>query len=160
MPPQCGQSGWHSTSASNASTRVWFLPFLPIQAHCTFGRPEPLCLLPSALLLPRVSRPQLSIKAIYKVREESDLTSSSVKSPGPSVKAFLAGAKAAAPSYAAEFDKLALRVQRQLVCGGEEQRLALLGDRDGYMSSVDLSAVHGGHHAVVAQGAVVDGMGV
>jgi hypothetical protein len=116
-----------------------------------------LCLLPCSAPA-HDARPQLAIKAIYKVKEESDLNSSSVKSPGPSVKVFLAAAKAAAPSYASEFDKLALRVQRQLVCCEEEQRLALLSDRDGYMSSVDLSAVHGGHHAVVAQGAVVDGV--
>lgn len=93
---------------------------------------------------------QLGLKALYKVQE---LDAAGVAAPlqGPpvyTVQSFLAGAKAAAPSFAGEFDNLALRVQRQLVCCPEEQRHTLLADRDGFMSSVDLFAVCGQHHVV------------
>lgn len=75
-----------------------------------------------------------------------------VQPPAYTVKSFLAEAQAAAPSFAADFDKLALRVKRQLVCCSDEQRGSMLADRDGYMSSVDLSAVYGQHHVVVGRG--------
>jgi hypothetical protein len=70
-------------------------------------------------------------------------------SPAHSVRSFLAAAQAAAPSFGPEFDSLALRVKRRLVCCSDETRAAMLSDKDGYMSCVDLSAVVEQQHVAV-----------
>ena len=97
---------------------------------------------------PPAAGSQLGLKALYKLQQERDATSAPDDQPAYTVQSFLAAAQAAAPSFAVDFNNLALRVQRQLMCCSMEQRLSLLYDRDGYMSSVDLSAVCGQHHVV------------
>lgn len=99
-----------------------------------------------------LSRLQLGLKATYKLQEQHGAAPMPVPAPQYSPKSFLAAAKAAAPSFTPEFDKLSLRVQRQLMCCGEEQRSSMLQDATGYMSSVDLSAVYGQHHVAVGRG--------
>lgn len=95
---------------------------------------------------------QLGLKALYKLQDMCESSPMPMQPPVHTVKSFLAAAQAAAPSFAADFDKTALRVKRQLVCCSDEQRASMLDDRDGYMSSVDLSAVYGQHHVVVGKG--------
>lgn len=99
---------------------------------------------------------QLGLKAIYKLREEGVAAPAPVGLPSYTTKSFLAAVQAAAPALAADFANLATRVQRQLLCCSTEQRLSMLDDKDGYMSSVDLSAVCGQHHVVGGDGPVTD----
>lgn len=101
---------------------------------------------------------QLGLKALYKLKEEEVEAPAPVGLPSYTMKSFLAAAQAAAPALAADFANLAGRVQRQLLCCSDEQRLSMLGDKDGYMSSVDLSAVCGQHHVVGGDGPVTDGV--
>lgn len=91
-----------------------------------------------------VAAPQLGLKAVYKLKQEAESAPMPMPPPAHSVKSFLAAAEAAAPSFGPEFDSLALRVQRRLVCCSDETRAAMLNDKDGYMSCVDLSAVVSG----------------
>lgn len=95
---------------------------------------------------------QLGVKALHKLHEEGAATHT--------VKSFLAAAQAAAPSYGADFEHQALRVHRQLMCCSPEQRLSMLYDTNGYMSSVDLSAVCGAHHHQQAAGTAREGAGM
>lgn len=99
---------------------------------------------------------QLALKALYKLKDECESAHMPVVPRAYSVTSFLAAAQAAAPSFAAEFDKLALRVKRQVVCCSEEQRRSMLTDRAGYMSSVDLSAVCGEHHVAAGKGGAAE----
>lgn len=99
---------------------------------------------------------QLALKALYKLQDEYESARMPVGPHAYTVRSFLAAAQAAAPSFAAEFDKLALRVKRQVVCCGAEQRHSMLTDRAGYMSSVDLSAVCGEHHVAAGKGGAAE----
>lgn len=99
---------------------------------------------------------QLALKALHKLQEERDATPMPAGLPTYTVQSFLAAAQAAAPTFAADFNNLALRVHRQLLCCSKEQRQMMLYDRDGYMSSADLSAVLGQHHVAAGSDGVSD----
>lgn len=92
---------------------------------------------------------QLGLKALHKLRVEHGGSAGAVAASGFNVTSFLAAAQEAVPALASDFNHLAMRVRRQLSCVSDEMRCRLLHDSNGYMSSTDLAAVHGQHHAAI-----------